>query len=400
MLFPSATVVAAMVLTWTFGTSPIAARTATGGVSRSIPASQKVAAGLWAPKKTTKPRPSRYDDTDSREEELLKPRAPDTRTGGGTATKTKRRAIKMDDSAEGQGQGGDDEDETGEGGDDDDEDAPKVVKRRKRVVDEDEDDAPDPIESQPSIIPRLINVAVAPTVIRRSFGFDQAALQGDAGVRLGFQLAVETFPLVTRPNGWFRTIGVGAVYEKEYGDATHNAANKMFNGYPFSQSRLGFDLRFAIPAGESVIVMPAIGYGRVGADLQRPMPTTPTNCTVASAMDPCFGDVNAAYLSVDVHIRVALSPTLAASLAGGYLQGLGVTKGMDQITAEGDASMKGFHVEGGPTLMLSDWVALQANATFRRYGYSFTPTTGTSFAYRAAADAYYGVVGGLALFTK
>ena len=25
----------------------------------------------------------------------------------------------------------------------------------------------------------------------------------------------------------------------------------------------------------------------------------------------------------------------------------------------------------GPTLMLTDWVALQATATFRRYGYAF-----------------------------
>jgi hypothetical protein len=392
MLFPSATIVAAMVLSATFSTPPIATRTAPRGAPGSVSASTKLVAGLWAPKKSAKPRPAR-DDDDSREEELLKPRAP--ANGGGAASK-RRRPIKMDETAGEEG-----EDETDEGGDDDDEDKPKVVKRRKRVAEEDEEDeAPEPLESQPSVIPRLINVAIAPSLIRRSFAFNQAALQGDAGVRLGYQLAVESFPLVTRPNGWYRTIGVGAVYEKEYGDATHNATGGMFNGYPFNQSRLGFDLRFAIPAGEWVIIMPAIGYGRVGADLQRSNPTTPTNCTAASAMDPCFGDVNASYLSVDVHVRVGLSPTLALSLAGGYLQGLGVTKGMDQITAEGNASMKGFHVEGGPSLFLSDWVALQANATFRRYGYAFSPTTGTSFTYRSAADMYYGVIAGLALFTK
>ena len=239
-----------------------------------------------------------------------------------------------------------------------------------------------------------------PSLIRRSFAFDQATLQGDTGVRLGYQLALESFPLVTRPNGWFRTIGIGAVYEKEYGDATHNATGGMFNGYPFNQDRLGFDVRFAIPAGDSVIVMPAVGYGRVTADLERPNPTTPTNCVAASAMDPCFGDVKAAYLSVDLHVRVALSPTFALSLAGGYLQGVQVARGPNQITVEGAASMKGFHVEAGPTLMLTDWVALQATATFRRYGYAFTPTTGTSFTYRSAADTYYGVIAGLALFTK
>jgi hypothetical protein len=392
MLFPSATVVAATVLSWIVGTSPIATRAAPRGARGSVVAPTRVAAGLWAPKKSTKPRPAREDD-DSREEELLKPRAP--ANGGGGTPKTKRRPIRMDDSTAEEG-----EDETDEGGDEDDEDKPKVVKRRKRVAEEEEDDSPEPIESQPSVIPRLVNVAIAPSLIRRSFAFDQAALQGDAGVRLGYQLALESFPLVTRPSGWYRTFGIGAVYEKEYGDATHNATGGMFNGYPFNQSRLGFDLRFAIPAGEWVIVMPAIGYGRVGADLQRSNPTTPTNCMAASAMDPCFGDVNASYLSVDVHIRVGVSPTFALSLAGGYLQGLSVTKGMDQITAEGDASMKGFHVEGGPTLLLSDWVALQANATFRRYGYAFSPASGTSFTYRSAADMYYGVIAGLALFTK
>jgi hypothetical protein len=392
MLFPSATVVAAMVLSSTFSTSSIAASTALRGGPGSASASTKIVAGLWAPKKSAKPRPAR-DDDDSREEELLKPRAP--ANGGGTPTKTKRRPIKMDENAGEEG-----EDEADEGGDDEDEDKPQVVKRRKRVVEEEEDEAPEPLESQPSIIPRLVNVGIAPSVIRRSFGFDQAALQGDSGVRLGFQLALEAFPLVTRPNGWYRTIGIGAVYEKEYGDATHDAANGMFNGYPFNQSRMGFDVRFAIPAGEWVIVMPAIGYGRVGADLRRPNPTTPTNCMTASAMDPCFGDVNASYLSVDLHIRVGVSPTLAMSLSGGYLQGLGVTKGMDQITAEGNASMKGFHVEAGPTLLLSDWVALQATAIVRRYGYAFSPATGTSFTYRSAADMYYGVIAGLVVFTK
>ena len=140
---------------------------------------------------------------------------------------------------------------------------------------------------------------------------------------------------------------MGAVYEKEYGDATHNATSGMFNGYPFNQSRLGFDVRFAIPAGDSVIVMPAVGYGRVSADLQRPTPTTPTACVAASTM-PCFGDVKAAYLSIDLHVRVALSPTFALSLAGGYLLGVQIARGPDQITAEGAASMKGFHVEAGP----------------------------------------------------
>ena len=93
---------------------------------------------------------------------------------------------------------------------------------------------------------------------------------------------------------------------------------------------------------------------RLTADLERPNPTTPTNCVAASAMDPCFGDVKAAYLSIDLHVRVALSPTFALSLAAGYLQGVQVARGPNQITVERAASMKGFHFEAGPTLMLTD----------------------------------------------
>ena len=127
MRFPSATVVAAIALTWIFSTSPpLAARTATAIPTRGAPgsavASTKLAAGLWAPKKSAKPRPSREDD-DAREEELLKPRNPTTGGGGGgTAPAKKRRPIKMDDTASEEG-----DDEAEEGGDDEDEDKPKVV---------------------------------------------------------------------------------------------------------------------------------------------------------------------------------------------------------------------------------------------------------------------------------
>src|SRR6476660_324872 len=77
MLFPSATVVAALVISLA-GAAPLEARTATRGASRSVGrASTKIAAGLWAPKKS-KPRPAR--DEDPREEELLK-----SKSSGGEA---------------------------------------------------------------------------------------------------------------------------------------------------------------------------------------------------------------------------------------------------------------------------------------------------------------------------
>ena len=392
MLFPSATVVAAMVLSLA-GVSPLPDRTAArGAASAPVRAPTKIAAGLWAPKKS-KPKPAKEDD-DAREEELLRGSAP--AKNGGAAKPTKRRPIKMDESAE------EGEDEGGEEGDEeDDEDHPRVVKKRKRVVEEEEDEAPDPIASQPAIIPRLVNFGLSTAAIRRSFAFDQAALQGDSGIRFGYQLALETFPLVTRPNGWYRTIGLGVAYEKQYGNAVHDMANGMFNGYPFSQSRLGFDLRVGIPAGEWVVIMPAIGYGKTSADLRRSTSSTPTACVAASATDPCFGDVNVSYMTVDLHIRIAVTPNFALSLAGGYLHGLSVTKGMDQITVEAaGTTMKGFHVEPSALMLINDWFAVQAAIPIRRYAYTFQPGAGTSFSYRGAGDTYIGLTAGIAVVTK
>src|SRR4029078_3098569 len=111
--------------------------------------------------------------------------------------------------------------------------------------------------------------------------------RGDSGIRLGDQLALETFPLVTRPNGWYRTIGLGIAYDKQYGNAVHNMSNGIFSGYPFSQSGLGIDMRVGIPAGEWVVIMPALGYGRASADLRRTAPSTPTNCARGKRTHPC-----------------------------------------------------------------------------------------------------------------
>ena len=340
----------------------------------------KVAAGLWAPKKS-KPRPPR-------EEDLLKsPRAP---AGGDAASpRPKRRPIKMDDSQE----EGDEDSE--EGDEEDDEDKPRVVKRRKRV--EEEPEVEEPIALQPAVIPRLIAFGVGTAMVRRSFSYDQATLQGDKGIRLGYQIAVESYPFVTQMSGAHRTLGIGAYYEKEYGDATSTMPDGSFSGYGFNQSRWGFDARYGIPIGDSFLLMPALGYGRIGADLQRTQSVTPGNCMSAGGMPPCFGDVKAAYLSADVHLRLGVSPTFALSLAGGYLLGLGVTRGADQITAEASATMKGFHVDAGAMVLIKDWLAVQAVVPFRRYSFSFG---GTGLAYKSAADMYYGLMGGLVVFTK
>jgi hypothetical protein len=386
MLFPSATLVAALVLGLA-GTDPLTAGSVRhDAAARGVPAT-RLAAGLWAPKKS---KPKTPKDEEAQEEELLKPHKP---AGSEGASKAKRRPIKMDGTAE------EGDDEADEGGDDDDQDKPKVTKRRKRVSEDEDDDSPEPIESQPPVIPRLVNFELGPTVLRRSFGYSIANEQGDHAFRFGYQFGFETFPLVSQPSGWWRTFGVGASFEKEYGDSTRAQPSGVFMGAAVNHTRWGFDARYAIPAGEWVVVMPALGYGRVGADLERMTPTMPSSC-LTSNPDPCFGDIKAAYLSADLHVRVAVSPIFALSLAGGYLQGLGVARGADQITAEASASMKGFHVELGGSMLIGDWFAITAQVPFRRYVFAFSPPAGGAFMAHAATDTYYGFIGGLAVMTK
>jgi hypothetical protein len=387
MLFQSATVVAALVFVLA-GASPLEARTATRGAAVSTTAAAPIrVGGLWAPKKSSKPRPPKDDD--AREEELL--RSKSTPPPSESAPR-KRRPIKMDESQE-------EEEEEAEEGDEDEEDAPRVTKRRKRVVEEEEDEAPQPIASQPSVFPRVINFGIGMAGVRRSFAYDQAGQQGDKGIRLGYSLALESYPFVNQPNGVWRTIGIGAHYEKQYGDSTWSSPmSGQFIGYGFNQSRWGFDARWAIPAGEWVLIVPALGYGRAGADLQRMTPIAPGMCTTG-VMDACTADINASYLSADVHLRFGLTPTLALSLSGGYLLGLGVQRGMDQIAAEASATMRGFHIDAGAQMLLGDYLAVQATIPFRRYAFAFD-TAGSSVMYRAATDMYYGLIAGIAVLTK
>ena len=392
MLFPSVTVVA-MVLSFVGATPAETRPAARGGTDSSASApSLKVAAGLWAPKKAAKPRPPR-DDNDAREEELLKPaRAP--AGGGDNGSRTRRRPIKMDDSAE---EG--DEEGAEEGDEEDEEDRPKVVKRRKRVVEEEDEEA-EPIASQPVIIPRLFNFGIGGAMIRRSFAYDVGTQQGDKGVRLGYALALESFPLVSQPSGWYRTLGIGVQYEKQYGDATYNEPmTDMFNGYPFSQSRLAFDARYAIPAGEWVVVMPAVGYGRVGADLERTTPTMPGMC-VSTETDAVFcrrrrdipldGPAHPRRVHADVR-----------DVAGGRLPA-GARRREGHGSDHGRAAGR-FH-EGLPRR--SRRVGADHRLAGRAGHHSDSPLqhcAGRSHertsTYRGATDMYYGLIAGIAVMT-
>jgi hypothetical protein len=395
MFFPSATVVSAMVLSFTgasFELSPALASKAAPASAKVEPAT-RLAAGLWAPKKVTKQRPARKSDSDyeQSEEELLRsPSAPAPKTEKSPAGR-RRKPIIMDDNQ--------DEEEGDEAEEDEDEDGPRVVKKRKRVVEEEDDDVEDAIPSLQPILPRIFNFELGTSAQKRSFAYDLPTMQGDNSFRFGYQIGLEAYPMLALPNGWFRTLGIGGSYAKEYGDAITEGMSGMFTGYPVSQGRWGFDVRYAIPVGERVVLMPALGYGNMSADLKRMSPLSPSSCLMAETA-PCFADIKTSYVSADFHIRVAATETLGLSLSGGYLAGLGVASGMDQIAAQAPADMKGFHVEASARLLIKDWFAVYAAVPLRRYSFAFgAPPSGTTIMYRSAGDTYVGVTVGVAIFT-
>lgn len=387
MVFNSVSVAAIALALSLVGAPSIGATAVAAPVAAPTAARRYIAANLWAPKKAAKPKPKPSDDDSAREEELLRSKsAPAPR---------QRRRIKMEQSDSAS------EEEDSEEEEEEEEDRPK--KKRKRVVEEeDEDDEEEedlPLPSLPVIRPRIAAMFLGGGVVNRGFKYN-TPLQGDSAFRLGYSLALEAYPLMLAPPGMHRRIGIGVLYDRQSGTAgRYDMATGSTVTYPVSQSRLGVDARFFIPAGARVLIVPSIGYGRVSADLQRRTPVgAPSACLLTNA-DPCFADLNASYLSFDAHLRIAATPELALTLVGGYFAGvfgLGVKSGADQISSsEAAAKLQGFHADLGASLLIKDWFAVQAQLPIRRYLYTLSPLN-TTATYHGATDMYYGLIVGLA----
>jgi hypothetical protein len=353
-----------------------------------ITAPVKIAAPakLWpAKKKKSKPRRAPRHVIEEREEQELL-RAPPSRP----------RERSEDEADEGEGQETEAEAEPEEEEEEEEKPVPKRAKKRDVEEDEEDEDEAEPLASLPSIVPRLVTFGVGGSVLRRSFAY-ASDLQGDTDLpRFGYRLALEAYPLLRLP-GAPRMLGLGVWYEQEYGNAGASQTDGSTISFPVNHGRWGFDLRYAFTLGERVVLAPALGFGKTTADLGRNMPIAPLMCTATPASTPpCFGDVNASHLVVDIHLRIAATPTLALSLAGGYLPGLSVSRGTGGIAAMADASMTGFHVQLGANLMLNDIFALQASIPYWRYGYTFSTPAG-GMPTPGAKDQYYGLVVGIAV---
>jgi hypothetical protein len=288
---------------------------------------------------------------------------------------------------------------------DDEEDERSKPKRksRKRVVEqeeeaeEEEEDEGGSIASMPVIQPRVISFRGGASTMGRSFQYNSPLQKETTFPRPGVTLALESFPLLHMSNDWWRTIGVGFSLAMEFGAAAlQQPGSGASISFPVSQRRWSADVRYAFPAGSHFVVVPALGYGSNVFDLKSLMPVAPSACNNNQTM-PCLADINASHLVADLHIRIAATSGFGLSLTGGYYVGLGVAKGAGQIGSERPATaFSGFHVELGATLMLIDWLALQAAAPYNRYSYSFS--SGGAGTYSAATETYYGLTGGALIF--
>jgi hypothetical protein len=364
----------------------------------ATPRVRLAAVKLWAPKK---PKAKTEEDYAKEEEMLLKlphvTKAPQiTRSAlparpAPAANASTRRGVKFEEAAN--------DDARANDGQEDDDGEVATVRKRKRVFEDDDEVEVEPLPSLPVVRPRLVAFEVGPAMIVRTLHYD-AALQGESHTRLGYQLALESFPFLNTTPGFLRLIGIGASFEAESGNAGIIQGNGATRSYPVGMYRWGADLRYALPFGPRWVVVPAVGYGRASANLQdlpASMVVTPSACTTSTSY-PCFASANPSYVSIDVNVRAAVLPALSVSFAVGYFAGIGVASGVGQISSsEATATVGGYHIDlGGSLLAYGDWLAVTAQIPIRQYNYSFTPTAGSAATYRSATDTNYGFVVGVA----
>jgi hypothetical protein len=249
----------------------------------------------------------------------------------------------------------------------------------------------------PAIVaPHVIAFALGTALMSRSFHFD-APLQGDAGApRAGLAAALEAFPLLSLDNVRLGRIGVGASFATEIGNAGIGQPDNGTLIYPFTETRWGFDVRYAIPLGQRFLLLPRLGYGHVSYDLERRNQPAPSLCTTTSTQ-VCLPDVQFSHLTLGLDARLALTPSVGLSLGLEYLPGFGLGHGAGQLGSESDASVQGMAGTLAANWQLLNWLALHASLPITHYSYGFNRRP---LAYTSASETYYGLVVGATVFTR
>jgi len=246
------------------------------------------------------------------------------------------------------------------------------------------------------VAPHTVAFALGTAVMSRSFHFN-APLQGDAGApRAGIAATLEAFPLLSLDNVRLGRIGVGASLETEIGNAGIGQPDNGTLIYPFTETRWGFDLRYAIPIGGRFLLLPRLGYGHVSYDLERRNQPAPSLCATTSTQ-VCLPDVQLSHLIVALDARLALTPSVGLSLALAYLPGFGLGNGAGQLGSESDAAVQGMSGTLAANWQLLDWLALRASLPLTHYSYSFNRRP---LAYTSASETYYGLVVGATVFAR
>ena len=344
---------------------------------------------------TPRPAPSRpttnvreSDGTEDSEEDKPPPRQ---RTPPPVA---RRRAPASEDTADQDDAAGDEEEEP---------DKPRskraTSKRRVSNDDEEEDEedvAATSIASRPAVLPRLMSFGLGGGAFGRSFSFNTPLQKESTFPRPGFAALLESYPLIRTDNGWLRTLGIGADLAMEFGSAAlQQSGGGPTVSFPVTQRRYAFDIRYAVTAGDRVVIVPAIGLGNSSFDLKTNMPIPPSSCNDAMNTQPCIPGVQATYLVADLHLRVAAADDIALSLSAGYLLGLAVGRGRGQLGSEKSPAMSGLHFELGASWMLNDWLAFRLAIPFIRHSFTFSGGTAT---YVSARETYLGGTVGALIF--
>jgi len=246
------------------------------------------------------------------------------------------------------------------------------------------------------VAPHRIAFELGTSVMSRSFHFD-APLQGDAGApRAGVAAELEAFPLLSLENRWLARLGIGASFGTEVGNAGIGQPDNGTLIYPFTETRWGFDVRYAIPLAERFLLTPLVGYGHIGYDLERRGQPAPSAC-INTSTQVCLPDVQVSHMTLGLDARVALAPSVGLALELAYLPGFGLGRGAGQLGSESDASVQGFASTVAASWQLLDWLALRASVPVIHNSYSFSQRP---LSYTSASETYYGLIAGATVFTR
>ena len=252
----------------------------------------------------------------------------------------------------------------------------------------------------PAIVaPHMIAFALGTELISRSFHFNSgSSLQGDAGApRAGIAAAIESFPFLSLDNRQLGRIGVGASFATEVGNAGIGQPDNGTLIYPFTETRWGFDVRYALPIGRAV---PAAAALRLRPPRLRPGTAQSTGTVAVRDHQHAGLPARRAGLASDAGPRRAAG----ARAVGGAVAGAGVPAGLRARAWRGPAGLRigrqragnGGHAAPRAGSSSTGWrCARRCRSPTYSYTFSRRP-----LAYTSASETYYGLVVGATVFAR